>query len=84
MPDDAAKGFGRSASLDTAGAEGAKSCATAASHRTHRSTTALATTHTSAISPASYVGVWISGLGILILGLGPSRNLLVSSASAAT
>jgi hypothetical protein len=42
MPDDAAKGFGRSASLDTAGAEGAKPCATAASHRTHRSTTALA------------------------------------------
>jgi hypothetical protein len=29
MPDDAAKGFGRSASLDTAGAEGAKPCATA-------------------------------------------------------
>ena len=38
MPDDAAKGFGRSASLDTAGAEGAKPCATAASHRTHCST----------------------------------------------
>ena len=33
MPDDAAKGFGRSASLDTAGAEGAKPCATAASHK---------------------------------------------------
>jgi hypothetical protein len=33
MPDDAAKGFGRSASLDTAGAEGAKPCATAASHQ---------------------------------------------------
>ena len=32
MPDDTAKGFGRSASLDTAGAEGAKPCATAASH----------------------------------------------------
>ena len=31
MPDDAAKG--RSASLDTAGAEGAKPCATAASHK---------------------------------------------------
>ena len=33
MPDDAANGFGRSASLDTAGAEGAKPCATAASHK---------------------------------------------------
>jgi hypothetical protein len=35
MPDDAAKGFGRSASLDTAGAEGAKPCATAASQTKH-------------------------------------------------
>ena len=33
MSDDAAKGFGPSASLDTAGAEGAKPCATAASHK---------------------------------------------------
>ena len=31
MPDDAAKGFGRSASLDAAGAEGTKPCATATS-----------------------------------------------------
>jgi hypothetical protein len=35
MPDDAAKGFGRSASPDTAGAEGAKPCATAASQTKH-------------------------------------------------
>ena len=32
VPDDAAKGFGRSASLAAAGAEGAKPCATATSH----------------------------------------------------
>ena len=51
MPDDAAKGFGRSASLDTAGAEGAKPCATAASHtNTSQHTTSLATTHTSVIT----------------------------------
>jgi len=45
VPDDAAKGFGISASLDAAEAEGAKPCATAASntHTTHPSTTALST-----------------------------------------
>ena len=32
VPDDAAKGYGRNASLARAGAEGAKPCATATSH----------------------------------------------------
>ena len=33
VPDDAAKGFGISASLDAAAAEGAKPCATAGSNK---------------------------------------------------
>jgi hypothetical protein len=37
--DDAAKGFGRSVSLDAAGAEGAEPCATAALKHTRPSTT---------------------------------------------
>jgi hypothetical protein len=39
VPDDAAKGFGRSVSLDAAGAEGDEPCATAALKHTHPSTT---------------------------------------------
>jgi hypothetical protein len=35
VPDDGAKGYGHSTSLDATGAEGAEPCATAASTRTH-------------------------------------------------
>eukprot|EP00964_Phaeocystis_antarctica_P003204 scaffold1708_cov51-Phaeocystis_antarctica.AAC.4 len=48
MPDDAAKGFGRSASLAAAGAEGAKPCATATPTSQHHSALLLIT-HTSAV-----------------------------------
>ena len=48
VPDDVAKGFGRSASLAAAGAEGAKPCATATPTSQHHSALLLIT-HTSAI-----------------------------------
>ena len=48
MPDDPAKGFGTSASLDAAAAEGAKPCATAASnkHTSQQQRSILMITHT--------------------------------------
>ena len=48
MPDDAAKGFGRSASLAAAGAEGAKPCATATPTSQHH-IALLLIPHTSAV-----------------------------------
>ena len=60
MPDDPAKGFGTSASLDAAAAEGAKPCATAASNKhTSRSNRALLmTTHTLTSAIMMVCGVW--------------------------
>ena len=61
VPDDAAKGYGRNASLARAGAEGAKPCATATSH-THtfqHHSALLLITHTSAIMTHPPAHLWI-------------------------
>ena len=83
MPDEVAKGFGISVSLDAAGAEGAEPCATHSRLKhTHgyilptRHSALLLITHTHSHhgthTPPYFVG---SGLG-MGLGFGSSRNLL--------
>ena len=79
MPDDPAKGFGTSASLDAAAAEGAKPCATAASNKhTSRSNRALLMiTHTLTSAIMIHQPPLLIGLRIRAT----SRNLLTSAAA---
>ena len=83
MSDDAAKGFGPSASLDTAGAEGAKPCATAASHKHIAAPQRLL--YYSYISHHQAAASTRGGLDLRIrdeTGFGSFTNLLASRASA--
>ena len=85
MPDEVAKGFGISVSLDAAGAEGAKPCATQPpqthtrllyTNTTQRSAAGCSHTAIMTHKPPYFVGFRVTvGLG-MGLGFGSSRNLL--------
>ena len=82
MPDDAAKGFGRSVSLDAAGAEGDEPCATAALKHTHPSTTQ----RTHSALPSYFVeslGLG-SGMGLGLHGISLQYTSIVSAAASSS